>query len=359
MLISDIKTTLLSIPFAEPVVTSTFTAQNKHILLVEVETDEGVTGTSYLFTVGRGIHTLKTVIDKEIDDLVIGEDPIYRQKIWEKLWKGLQWIGRKGAAVFAISAIDIALWDIAGKVTDQSIHQMLGPARNSIEAYGGGGWLSYSIDEILEEVQSYKERGFQAYKMRVGLPDWREDLKRVKAVRETFGNEIEIMVDANKGLDLSTSILLGRELEQLNVFWFEEPVHADNIQGLAEIADSLDMRVATGESEYGRYGFKELIQRRAADVVQLDIQRVGGITEWIRVANTASSWDLKVTPHLFWEISVQLACAVPNAIYIEYMDWLDDCFEELPPIKDGRIHTWDKPGHGLKIKEEIIEKYEV
>lgn len=165
------------------------------------------------------------------------------------------------------------------------------------------------------------------------------------------------MVDANQGLDIASAIILGKELEQIGVYWFEEPVHADDIGGLSDITKSLHMRVATGETEYGRYGFKDLIDRKAADVIQIDVQRVGGITEWMRVANMADAWGLKVTPHLFWEISVQLTCAVPNAIYIEYMDWLDEFFEELPKIKDGFVHAWDKPGHGLVFRDDIKKKY--
>lgn len=359
MKITNIQTTFVSIPFRQPIATSTFQLTDREVVIVKVETDEGITGTGYMLTLGRGTRTLKSIVDHDLKDLVIGENPLYRQKIWKKLWWGLNWIGRKGAAIYAISAIDVALWDIAGKMTNQSIHQMLGPSTDNLEAYGGGGWLTFSIDEIINEATQYKERGFDAYKMRVGLPNWREDVKRVKAVKDTFGDDLEVMVDANQGLDVASSIILGRELEKLGVYWFEEPVHADNIEGLAEIAQTLNMRVATGETEYGRFGFKDLIQQKGADVVQIDVQRVGGITEWMRVANTADSWGLKVTPHLFWEISVQLSCAVPNAIYIEYMDWLDEFFEELPEIKNGRVYVWDKPGHGLKFKEDIIKKYKV
>lgn len=358
--IADIRTRLLSIPFPNPITTATFSIDHKDIIIVEVETDEGITGMGYLMTLGRGIHALKAVVDYEMKDLLVGENPLYRQKVWEKLWWGLQKIGRKGVAVYAISAIDVALWDIAGKATNQSIHQMLGPAGDSLEAYGGGGWLHMTTDDLLEEVNTYKEKfGFRGYKMRAGLPNWRDDVERVRAVREAFGDELDIMVDVNQGLDVPSSIILGKELEKLGVFWFEEPVHADDIGGLAEIASALDMRVATGENEYGRFGYKDLINQKAADVLQIDLQRIGGVTEWIRVANTADTMGIKVTPHLFWEISVQLTCAVPNAIYIEYMDWLDDCFEELPGIKNGRIHVWEKPGHGLKFRDDIIKKYRI
>ncbi|NEU31448.1 mandelate racemase/muconate lactonizing enzyme family protein [bacterium LRH843] len=359
MKITDIKTTIVSIPFSKPLAVSTFNLESRDVVIVEVTTDQGVTGIGYMMTLGRGIRTLKSVIDNELKDLVIGEDPFYRQKIWEKLWWQLNFFGRKGAAVYAISAIDVALWDIMGKITNLPIHSLLGPSKDKLEAYGGGGWLSLSIDEILDEVENYKKLGLKAYKMRVGLQDWRKDVERVKAVRDAFGYDLEIMIDANQGLDVASSIILGRELEKLGVYWFEEPVHADDIAGLAQIAETLDMRVATGETEYGRYGFKDIIDRKAADIIQIDIQRVGGITEWIRVANMADAWGLKVTPHLFWEISNQLTCAVPNAVYIEYMDWLDEFFEELPLIKDGFVYTWNKPGHGLVFREDIIKKYKV
>lgn len=360
MKIAGIRTQILSIPFPKPITTATFSIDYKDIIIVDVETDEGITGTGYLMTLGQGSRAIKAVLDYELKDLLVGEDPLYRQKVWKKLWWGLQKIGRKGVAVYAISAIDTALWDIAGKTTNQSIHQLLGPTADNLEAYGGGGWLHMPIDDILEEVRIYKEKyGFRAYKMRAGSSSWRVDVERVRAVREAFGNDLEIMVDVNQGLDVPSSIILGRELEKLGVFWFEEPVHADDISGLADIATALDMRVATGENEYGRFGYKDLINQKAADVLQIDLQRVGGVTEWIRVANTADTMGVKVTPHLFWELSAQLACAVPNAIYIEYMDWLDDCFEELPEIKNGRVHVWKKPGHGLNFRKELIKKYRI
>ncbi|MDR3563937.1 MAG: mandelate racemase/muconate lactonizing enzyme family protein [Negativicutes bacterium] len=360
MQITNIRTRLLSVPFDRPITTATFSVNHKDIVVIEVDTDAGITGMSYIMTLGRGIHALKAVIDYEIRSLVIDEDPLYRQKIWKKLWWGLHKIGRKGAAIYAISAIDVALWDIAGKMTNQSIHQMLGPACDSIEAYGGGGWLYMSIDDMLEEVNTFKQKfGFKAYKMRAGSTNWRQDVDRIRALREAFGYDLEIMVDLNQGLDVPSSIILGRELEKLGVFWFEEPIHADDIGGLSDIAATLDMRVVAGENEYGRYGYKDLINRKAADILQIDLQRVGGITEWMRVANTADTMGIKVTPHLFWEISVQLTCATTNSIYIEYMDWLDNCFEELPEIKGGHIHAWKKPGHGLKFRDEIMKNYEI
>lgn len=358
MKIVRVDTTLLSVPFARPVQVSTMAFTKRDVVIVEIHTDEGVSGMGYLGVLGRGSETIKTCIDKDVADLLMGENPLYRNKIWDKMWWALNWIGRKGIAVYALSAIDVALWDLAGKVQNTSLHMMLGPATDRVKAYASAGFLAYSADELVEEALRYVDRGFRAYKMKVGMPDWRADLTRVSAVRSALKSDIDLMVDANQGLDVATAILMGRELEQMGIYWFEEPVPADDIIGHAQIAHALDVRVATGETEFSRFGFRELLDRKAADIWQIDV-RAGGITEWMRIAGMASAARIPVTPHMAWEIQIHMTAAVDNGLYVEYMDWFDDLFEELPPIVEGMVVAPDRPGHGLRFKEEVLSRYRV
>ncbi|SFS64416.1 mandelate racemase/muconate lactonizing enzyme family protein [Paenibacillus sp. BC26] len=358
MIITAVKTKLVSVPFHTPIRVSTFVITKRTAIIVEIETDEGITGMGYLPILGQGGETIKTCMDRDIADLLIGENPLYRNKIWEKLWWALNMIGRKGVVLYGISAVDIALWDLAGKRQHTSIHSMLGPYTDQVKAYGSAGFMSLSEEELVKEAEGYVSRGFKAFKMKAGFPDLKIDLKRVEAVRKSLGSDIDIMVDVNQGLDVATAIRFGRELEKLGVYWFEEPVPADDIIGHAEVAKALDIRITTGETEYSRYGFRELINRKAGDILMINL-RAGGITESVRIANLASANRLPVTPHLAWELQIQIFAAIPNGVYIEYMNWYDDLFEDVPLIKDGMVHVWDRPGHGLKFRDEILQKYAV
>ncbi|REE85320.1 L-alanine-DL-glutamate epimerase-like enolase superfamily enzyme [Paenibacillus taihuensis] len=358
MKITSVKTKLISVPFKAPIRVSTLSLAKRDAIIVEVETDEGVTGMEYIPVLGRGSETIKACMDHDIADLLIGEDPLYRNKIWEKLWWALNMIGRKGIAMYGISAVDVALWDLAGKLQKTSIHKMLGPYTNQVKVYGSAGFMSLSEEELVEEAEGVVARGFKAFKMKAGFPDLRIDLKRVTAVRKALGPDIDIMVDVNQGLDVPAAIQFGRELEKLGIYWFEEPVPADDMIGHAEVARALDIRITTGETEYSRYGFRELIDRKAGDILMMNL-RAGGITEVVRIANMASAHRISVTPHLAWELQNQIYAAITNGTYIEYMDWYDDWFEDVPQIKDGMATVWDRPGHGLKFREEIVRQYAV
>lgn len=358
MKITAVEATLLSVPFPKPIRVATGSFATKDVVFVEVRTDEGLTGMGYLGVLGAGAAALKVLVDRDVAALVVGEDPRYRARIWDKLWWGLDWIGRRGLAVYALSLVDVALWDLAGRAANQSIHQLLGPYTDRVKAYASGGNLGFSLEEVVAEALAFRERGFRAYKMKVGLPDIREDLRRVDAVRDALGPDVDLMADANQGLDVAHAILLGRELERRGVFWFEEPVPADDIRGSAEIARALDIRLATGETEFSRFGFADLIRERAADILQIDV-RAGGITEWMRIAAMAGAAGIPVTPHMQWELQIHMTAAVPNGMYVEYMSWFDELFEELPAIEDGYVVAPQKPGHGLAFKPEMVRRYRV
>lgn len=358
MKITGIKSQLLSIPFERPIKVATLGYRHRDVVTVEVNTDQGLTGLGYLIVLGPGAHAIKACIDHDLPDLLIGEDPLYRTRIWDRMWWALDWIGRKGIALYALSGIDVALWDLAGKLQNLSVHKMLGPFTDRVKAYASGGFLSYTTEQLVEEALRFKAQGFLAYKMKVGLPDIRQDVERVAAVQEAIGPDMDLMADANQGLTVAHAILLGRELEQLKLFWFEEPVPADDIRGSAEIARALDIRLTTGETEFARFGFRDLVDQRAADILQIDI-RAGGITEWMRMAHLAEAAGIPVTPHMNWELLIHMTAAIPNGIYMEYFDWFNELFEELPVFRDGYVEVPTRPGHGLAFRPDMVEKYRI
>ena len=260
--------------------------------------------------------------------------------------------------MFALSALDMALWDARGKAFGQPIHRLLGSCRDTVPAYASGGlWLSADVDELVTEAKEFRRQGFRAMKMRVGSPRWQDDATRVEAVRDAIGPDCMLMVDANQGLTADRALRLGRALEGFDLGWFEEPLPAYDVVGHAALAAALDTPVATGESEYGRYGFRPLIEAKAADVLMPDLGRVGGVTEFVRVAHMAQAWDLPVSPHIFSEQSLQLCGAIENCGLLEHMPWFRPLFRERLELHDGHAVIPDRPGFGFTFDLDGLEKY--
>jgi L-alanine-DL-glutamate epimerase-like enolase superfamily enzyme len=270
-------------------------------------------------------------------------------------------------AFCALSAIDIALWDAKAKYFNVPLYQLLGPYTDTVPVYGSGGWTHFNADELIAEQMSYVERGFQSVKMKVGKDfgqSEQEDIARLAAVRDAVGDGVEILIDANNGYYAKQAIRMARAFEPYRVGWFEEPVLADDIEGLAAIARAIDIPIATGEHEYTKYGFKDLIVRGGADIVQPDVGRVGGITEWLKVAHLAHAFNLPVAPHAYQLIHLHLACATPNLRIVEYLGVIEEfnrlVYTEFPTPVDG---MWSpdkrKPGLGLELDPEAVKRYAV
>ena len=268
--------------------------------------------------------------------------------------------GRKGLAFCALSAVDIALWDLKAKALGLPLFKLLGPFRDSVPIYGSGGWTNFTVDELIAEATGWVDQGIKRVKIKVGKDfgqSEREDIQRLEAVRRAVGDDVAIYVDANNGYYPKQAIYMAKEFERYQVGWFEEPVLADDIDGLARVSAATSIPVATGEHEYTKYGFKELISRGGADIVQPDVGRVGGVTEWMKVAHLAHSFDLPVAPHSVQLVHLHLACATPNLKVVEYMNvglagdrvW----YTEFPDQKDGMWAPYpDRPGLGLELDPE-------
>lgn len=368
MKITDVTTTLLFYPHTKPIQDATIPspglgAGGRGELFVHIHTDEGVEGLG----IGQSSPGVREVVEAGLRDLLVGQDPFDIERLWNDMFWQVRGYGRKGIAFCAISAVDIGLWDLKAKALGLPLYKLLGAYTDSVPIYGSGGWTNFDQDGLVAEMTGYVAQGIPRVKMKVGKDfgkSEREDIQRLAAVRKAVGDDVAIYVDANNGYYPKQAIYMAKEFEHFQVGWFEEPVLADDIQGLAEIRRAIDIPVATGEHEYTKYGFKELIAAGGADIVQPDVGRVGGVTEWMKVAHMAHGFNLPVAPHAVQLVHLHLACATPNLKVVEYMNtglerdrvW----YTEFPEQKDGMWSPYhDKPGLGLELDPYAVEKWAV
>ena len=361
MKIVDVKTHALVYPVKEPFSNAMRTTRQRPFGVVEVITDSGISGWGEGATVPAR-HAIETC--------VIGRDPFHYEVIWESLH-------RLGTDTAAISAVDIALWDIMGKALKQPIHHLLGGAyRNRVQAYATGLFRRDRPDQtaaLVAEAKGYADAGFKAMKMKVGFgPDY--DIKNVAAVRRAIGDNILFAVDANCGYDVGSAIAVGRRIAENDLLWFEEPIAADDVEGYVEIRRALNIRISGAEQLRGRWAFRRMIQERALDIIQPDVCVCGGFTEFRKIAAMASANHVRVIPHMFGT-AIRLAATLhllatlpdsPRALepfptMLEY-DMSENALRtELAqePIRhiDGVVDVPQGPGLGIEIDRELLTKY--
>jgi L-alanine-DL-glutamate epimerase-like enolase superfamily enzyme len=267
-------------------------------------------------------------------------------------------IKRQGVAGYAISALDIALWDVVGKAAGLPLFKLWGAVTDRVPAYGSGGWPAYSIDDVIAEALRYKALGCRYYKMKIHDPDPRVNRQRVEAVRTALGDGVRMMVDVNQKLDVLGNIRQAALLEDFDLVWYEEPVTADDNFSLERVAKSIRIPVATGENNYNRYEFRDILERKAATYLMPDVCRANGFSETLRIGQLAAAHGVAVSPHVVFEISLQVCGTLSNGFLVEYMDWMPpDLFEDIPACKDGMIAIPDRPGHGMTLARGAVEKY--
>jgi L-alanine-DL-glutamate epimerase-like enolase superfamily enzyme len=290
---------------------------------------------------------------RELAPALLGEDPSDIGKIWTKLvWAGAS-VGRSGLATQAIAAYDTALWDLKARRAGLPLAKLLGAHRDAVRCYNtSGGFLHAPVGELVENASAAVARGIGGVKIKVGHPDPREDLRRLTAVRERLGDDVPLMVDANQQWDRPTARRMGRALEEFGLVWIEEPLDAYDAAGHAELAAALDTPVATGEMLASVAEHRELIRLGAADVIQPDAPRIGGITPFLQLAALADLHHLQLAPHFAMEIHLHLAAAYPAEPWVEHFDWLEVLFEERLTIEDGRMLVPDRPGLGITLSEQ-------
>jgi L-alanine-DL-glutamate epimerase-like enolase superfamily enzyme len=317
------------------------------LLFAEVRTEGGLEGVGFSYCIRAGGPT-QFAHAREVAPELIGEDPNDIARLWSKLvWAGAS-VGRSGAATQAIAALDTALWDLKAKRAGLPLAKLLGAHRDSVPCYNtGGGYLHTPIEQVLENAGASLASGMGGIKIKVGQPELAEDLRRVRAVREHVGDGVPLMVDANQQWDRPAAMRAGRRLEEFGLVWIEEPLDAYDVEGHVQLAASLDTAVATGEMLTSVAELDAFVRAGAADVLQPDAPRVGGITPFLRIAALAEHRNLPMAPHFVMEIHLHLAAAYPHSTWVEHVDWLSPLFEERFEISGGRMHVPDRPGLGL------------
>ena len=321
---------------------------------VIIRTDEGITG------IAPASFNSRHFVEGAMKAKIIGEDPLRTGYLWQKIYMGgTRKPVAKGDFIVAMSAVDNALWDIVGKAVEQPVWKLLGGVDPRVRAYAAGGYYAAGKGEVelCEEMARYVGLGYTAVKMKVGWSgvSLREDASRVAAVRKAIGPDIDLMVDANNAWTASTAIRFGRMIEELEPFWFEEPVRADDLAGSRDVAVALDTPVASGENEYTRWGFRDLVESRAVGVVQPDPNICGGISEWMKISAIASAHHLPVAPHGQANIGATCVAAVDNGLIAEnYVTSFRDELTEPVDFADGYIDLSDRPGLGILWNEKLF-----
>ncbi|WP_030744984.1 L-talarate/galactarate dehydratase [Streptomyces sp. NRRL F-5135] len=356
--IAEIRLSSVFLPLATPVSDAkVLTGRQKPMtevafLFVEIGTAEGHRGIGFSYSKraggpGQFAHA------KEIAPTLLGEDPSDIAKLWTKLvWAGAS-VGRSGLATQAVAAFDVALWDLKATRAGLPLAKLLGAHRDSVRCYNtSGGFLHTPTEQVLENASASLAQGIGGIKIKVGQPDGKADLRRLAAVREHVGDDVPLMVDANQQWDRATAQRTGRALEEFGLVWIEEPLDAYDAKGHAALAASLDTPVATGEMLASVAEHWELLRHDAADIIQPDAPRIGGITQFLKLAALAEHQQVQLAPHFAMEIHLHLAAAYPLEPWVEHFDWLEPLFNERLRISDGRMHVSSRPGLGITLSEQ-------
>ncbi|MFB0835813.1 L-talarate/galactarate dehydratase [Arthrobacter halodurans] len=356
--IRHVKLSTVTLPLATPISDAkVFTGRQKPMvevvfLFAEIATEQGHEGLGFGYSKRAG-GPAQFAHAKEVAEAMIGEDPNDIAKLYNKLlWAGAS-VGRSGVATQALAALDIALYDLKAKRAGLPLAKLLGAHRDSVRTYNtSGGFLNASLEEVKERASRSLEEGIGGIKIKVGLPDSSEDLRRVAGVREHIGADVPMMVDANQQWDRATALRIGRKLEEFDLVWIEEPLDAYDAEGHAQLALALDTPIATGEMLASVSEHERLIQARACDIIQPDAPRIGGITQFLRLATLADQAGLDLAPHFAMEIHLHLAAAYPREPWVEHFDWLDPLFNERLETKEGRMLVPHRPGLGVTFSEQ-------
>lgn len=323
--------------------------------IVEIELEDGTIGQGYLLS----FHYFPNAVAGALKDITgfVKQYKVYETvKMAKDFAEESEYFGQDGLLKWALGIVNIAMWDAWGKVNGQPIWKMLGASRTEVPVYGSGGWLSYSDDELIDEVANYKSRGFQAVKIKVGAAEDGRDLHRLRLVREAVGNDLKIMMDANQGMDVPGALKLSIDAAKLNIHWFEEPIVHTDYAGYETLRSKTSISLAMGEREYNTEALKALIARNALDLWQPDILRIGGVEPWLESAALANAHHLPVLPHYYKDYDVPLLCTIPNGYGAESFDWIDELIDNRMEIENGMARPRQTPGWGFEfLKDKLTQ----
>jgi D-arabinonate dehydratase len=367
MKIRSVEAIAISIPLPKPVADAVRVITHRDHLLVTIQTEDGLSGLG--FTLGYdGSRAMVSLVDQIFRPILIGANAFDTEHLWAEMYRQSIQAGRRGAALRTISAIDIALWDLRGKAAGLPIMELLGVHSRRLRCYATGGYYrgGQSLDDLVRETSAVVEQGFTALKLKVGGLPAREDAARIGAVRRALGEGVDILLDANGGWKSAPEAIAAMDrLEEFNPFWIEEPVRADNLTAMSKIATAIRTPVATGELEATRWAFAQLLDQRAAEILQPDVTVCGGVTEWLKIAHLAAAFDVPVAPHYNWDFHSQLCAATPNAIFVEYflaasgVKMFDSVLANPMKPSGGYLEPRALPGFGIELIDSEIQRYRI
>lgn len=315
---------------------------------VEIETDDGLVGHGYSYTIGTGGRAVLSLLNDHLLPRLIGQDARMIEGLWHDLFASTRATTTGAITSLALAAADTALWDLRSRRADEPLWQVAGGFRSSVPLYDTeGGWLHLETDDLVREALASQSRGWPGVKIKVGKPRASEDVARLAAVREAVGPDLDIMVDANQSMTLGEARRRARLFEPLDLAWFEEPMPADDIEGHVALAAGTSIPIAVGESMYSLAQFRSYLHRQAASIIQVDVARIGGITPWLKVAHLAEAHNVAVCPHFLMELHVSLVAATPAGGYVEHIPQLRAVTRSEMEIAAGRALAPSVPGLGI------------
>ena len=388
MRITNVNVLVLSYKYNNGIADALNYFSKRNVVVALLDTDSGLQGIGESACFGGPPQSTKNIIEGELKNYLIGEEPTNIERIWQRMWFGSRHHGRRGLLQAGISGIDIALWDLIGKQAKMPLYRLFGGYTNKLKPYASAGFYQEGkgLKELAKEVEGYLEEGFQYIKIKVGrtpeimlcptenMPNGdkcivsiEEDLARVETCAKAVKNRGKLIVDVNNAWTPSIAIKMGREFEKMGVYWIEEPVATDDILGSAEVARALDIPIAGYESESGMFGFRELIENRSVDIVQPDVCWTGGFSECRRIAALASAYNLPVIPHVFSSgislvANMHYIASINNGCLLEFdrnpYPLRDDLIiEKVKVDSDGYVRIPEEPGLGVRLNEKIVKKY--
>ncbi|MFO1311311.1 MAG: mandelate racemase/muconate lactonizing enzyme family protein [Burkholderiales bacterium] len=340
-------------PLSRPIADATHSIPAIEFLVCEVVLANGVVGQSYLLSFHYSPQAIRGAL-RDLAGFARGRDAAATQAFIRDWNRETEYFGQEGLQRWALGLANVAMWDAHARTLDAPVWRLLGGDARAIPVYGSGGWLSYSDDELLDEVRGYVKRGFAAVKIKVGSSEPGRDLARLRLVREAVGPHVRIMIDANQGMRVPEALELALAAREIGIGWFEEPIDHRDFDGYASLRQRADVALAMGEREYDLLPLRELVARKALDLWQPDLLRLGSVEAWRESAAYAAAHAIPVLPHYYRDYDVPLLCTVANAYGAESFDWIDAIVDAPMRVEKGLAYPRESPGWGFRFRPSAL-----
>ncbi|PWW00618.1 L-alanine-DL-glutamate epimerase-like enolase superfamily enzyme [Hoeflea marina] len=361
MKIESITSRAYRLPLREAWISAKYRITHHELVRTDIVTESGLTGTGWCTTIGVGGLSIASLLTAYVNPLLVGEDCRNTERLWEAMWQDLHFAGPGGLTTLAIATVDIALWDLKAKAAGMPLWRLLGGARDRVDVYASAVNLHLTHAELMDQVDRHLAEGYGVFKIKIGRKDFEEDLERVRGVRARIGAARTLLLDSNQRWAAGDAVRFCRALEDVRPGWIEEPILSDDIAGHAQLRGRSGIPVAVGEQLCNRFEFWNYVRAGAADVLQPNVGKVGGITEWMKIAHMAQHANLVVAPHNALELSAHLVAAVPNGFMVENIEGgnLADfgIVSQAPGIENAQVVLGEAPGHGVVFDEAALARF--